>query len=213
MNDDELITMVRKHRTNIQMTTPVEEILSRGRTMRARRRIPGMAGAVAVAAAGALAVTGLLPGGQQASHQSSIQLTAAWTVTRQADGTIFVTIRELRDPAGLQARLRADGVPASVAFPGQRGPSCQPTNVAKERLSEVYQLYPGNPSPRIAIHPSALPKGVGVLINSGYTPSAQNPAMGKVPAKPAPGTGPARAGGALQVQVGLVKTSPQCTGS
>ncbi len=44
----------------------------------------------------------------------------------RADGTIAVTIRELRDPAGLQSRLRADGVPASVSFFGQQNPSCRP---------------------------------------------------------------------------------------
>ena len=37
------------------------------------------------------------------------------------DGTIYVTINELKDPAGLQSTLRADGVPASVTF---FGPHC-----------------------------------------------------------------------------------------
>ena len=49
---------------------------------------------------------------------------AAWTVTNQADGGIRVTIRELRDPAGLQRTLRADGVPASVTFLGHPNPAC-----------------------------------------------------------------------------------------
>jgi len=40
-------------------------------------------------------------------------------------GDIKVTIRELRDPAGLQRTLRADGVPASVTFAGQQNPACQ----------------------------------------------------------------------------------------
>jgi DNA-directed RNA polymerase specialized sigma24 family protein len=43
-----------------------------------------------------------------------------------ADGLVDVTIRELRDPAGLQSKLRADGVPASVTFSGQPNPSCRP---------------------------------------------------------------------------------------
>lgn len=37
---------------------------------------------------------------------------AVRTVTRQGDGSIRVTIRELRDPAELQDQLRAGGVPA-----------------------------------------------------------------------------------------------------
>lgn len=49
---------------------------------------------------------------------------AAWTVAKQADGNIHVTIRQLRDPAGLQRTLRADGVPAIVTFASHRHPSC-----------------------------------------------------------------------------------------
>jgi hypothetical protein len=45
----------------------------------------------------------------------------AWTVTENRDGTVRVTIREMRDPSGLQAKLRADGVrvvvTASLTWP------------------------------------------------------------------------------------------------
>lgn len=41
---------------------------------------------------------------------------AAWTVTREPNGLVAVTIRQLRDPAGLWRMLRADGVPANVRF-------------------------------------------------------------------------------------------------
>ena len=61
--------------------------MSRGRAVRARRRIPRLAGALAVAAGTALAVTTLLPGSDQAAQQPSAQL-AAWTVTKQTDGTV-----------------------------------------------------------------------------------------------------------------------------
>ena len=62
MTDDDLITLVREQRGSVQMTTPVEQIIGRGRALRARRRIPGLAaGALAVAAVAALAVTALLP--------------------------------------------------------------------------------------------------------------------------------------------------------
>ena len=117
MTDEELMTMVREQRTSVPMTTPVEQIISRGRTVRTRRRIPGVAGALAGAAAAALAVTALLPAGHQANRQPPIQL-AAWTVVKHADGTVFVTVRQLRDPAGLQRTLRADGVLANVTFFG-----------------------------------------------------------------------------------------------
>ena len=149
MNDDDLITLVRESFTGLHATTPVDQILRRGHAVRTRRRIPVLTGVLAVAAGAVLAVTTLLPGGHQPSPRPSplpaAQL-AAWTVTRQADGTIRVTIRELQDPAGLQSRLRADGVPASVTLTGQENPACRP--------------YPA--SATLAGTPSAAEPGPGV---------------------------------------------------
>lgn len=120
MNDNTVIAAVREPFTAVQMVTPVEQIVRRGRAVRARRRIAGLAAAAAVAAAATVAVTALLPAG----HPAGAQL-AAWTVIRQANGTIYVTIRELRDAAGLQNTLRADGVPVSVTFGSEPNPSCR----------------------------------------------------------------------------------------
>ena len=64
MNDDELITAVRDQRSKVPMTTPVEQIINRGHAVRARRRIPGLAAALAVVAAAVFAVTALLPAGR-----------------------------------------------------------------------------------------------------------------------------------------------------
>jgi hypothetical protein len=171
--NDELITAVREQRNKVRMDTPVEQIIGRGRAMRARRRIPGMAGALAVAAVAAFAVTALLPASHQSGQRPSAQL-AAWTVTRQADGTVYVTIRELRDPAGLQSKLRADGIPASVIFgnpPNAQPNPCQSYGGGPELLQNVFTLLapPGPPqghSTAMAIHPSALPDGVGVQVIS-----------------------------------------------
>ena len=68
-------------------------------------------------------VAALVPG--SGGSTGTAQLTA-WTVTRQADGNITITIRQLKDPAGLQATLRADGVPASVTFARQQNPALRP---------------------------------------------------------------------------------------
>ncbi len=125
MNDHELITLLREQRDKVPMTTPMEQIISRGRAVRARRRVPAVAASVGAAATAAVAVTALAPTNHQASHQPAVQL-AAWTVTKQAGGNISVTIRELNDPAGLQRTLRADGVPASVTFTSQQNPACHP---------------------------------------------------------------------------------------
>jgi hypothetical protein len=192
MNDDELITAVRESFTDIHSSTPAEQIVSRSRTIRARRRIPGAAGALAVVAGAALAVTTLLPASHQASHPAHAQL-ASWTVAKQADGSIRVTIRELRDPSQLQRKLRADGIPASVSV--ARNPACQgyPTSgtPAQRRavLAPVFQLAQSGYSSVIIIHPSALPTGTGVVINAAFQPRA------------------------FGFGVGLVQASQQCTGS
>ncbi len=193
MNDDKVITAVRESFTDVHMDTPVERIVSRGRAVRTRRRVPGMAGAVAVVAGAALAVAALLP----ASHQPSTRL-AAWTVAKQADGTIYVTIRELRDPAGLQSKLRADGVPASVTFAGKQNPSCRDYARASSGLTEkVIPPYRGNGRRYtvLVIHPWALPGDAGVLISASHV---QHPHEGGV---------------AIGMLVGLVQASHECTGS
>ena len=186
MNDDELITTVRESFTGIHSMTPVEQIVSRSRAVRARRRIPGLAAALAVAAGAAVAVTALLPASHQGS-QPGVQL-AAWTVVKQTDGTVSVTIRELRDPAGLQRRLREDGIPASVTFSGQLPRSCQRYPMDSALINRVFTSRPAGRSPVMIIHPAALPHGAGVEIS----PPAQRLMM--------------------NVAIGLVYASPQCTG-
>jgi hypothetical protein len=199
MNDDELMTAVRESFTGVHSRTPVETIVSRSRAVRARRRIPGMAGALAVAAGAAIAVT-TLPGSHQPSHPVTARL-AAWTVTKQADGDIAVTIRELRDPAGLQRTLRADGVPASVRFfPSRHQPNpCQGYDGSQRLYHKVlHELRPGNlgeNSILLIIHPSALPHGAGVGLQvTGIAGNPQRP-------------------GLHSLGIALVQASPQCTGS
>ena len=145
----------------------VEQIKRRGRAQQRRRLIPA-AGALVTAgaaAAVALAVTPTAP----ASHQPQVQL-AAWTVSKQANGDIQVTINQLKDPSGLQATLRADGVPASVTF-GQQNPACQSypqTEGSPGLMSQVFGLPSPGEHPAGAyvynIDPSALPSGAGVEI-------------------------------------------------
>ncbi len=83
-----------------------------------RRRFasPTLIGVATAAVAAAVALA-LLPG-SQAGHrggQGRVKL-AAWSVIKERHGLVKVTIRELRDPAGLQKTLRAAGVPANVRF-------------------------------------------------------------------------------------------------
>ena len=186
MIDDDLLTIVREQRSKVRMTTPVEQVIGRGRALRARRRLPGLAaGALALAGAAALAVTALLPAGHQAGRPLPAQL-AAWTVTQRAGGTIYVTVRQLRDAAGLQRRLRADGVPASVTFFGREPRACQPYPADRAVVGKVF----GGHGPPLVIHPAALPSGAGVQLNPGhYAPGAP-----------------------IALAFGLVRASSGCTG-
>jgi hypothetical protein len=233
MNDSELGTMVRQSVAEIHSATPVAQIISRGRAVRARRRIPGVAGALAMTAATALAVTALLtpghsgllasghprtshpgtqPSGRLGSHPASARL-AAWTVAMQANGDIDITINQLKDPAGLQATLRADGLPATVSFSGTLlSPSCQGYLASTSTLDAVFQGH----STYIAIDPSALPSGTGVAISdepgAGLpTPSGNIPSFGRTPTV-RPSVPPLSTAIDGPLAIGLVYASPQCTG-
>jgi hypothetical protein len=221
MNDSELRTVVRESVADIHSITPVAEIVNRGRAVRTRRRIPGVAGAALTVAAGAaLAVTTLVPSGHPGlassghpdSHPASVRL-AAWTVAKQANGDIDVTINQLKDPAGLQATLRADGLPVSVSFSGSTlNQSCEEYAASGSTLRAVAQFH----SDYLAIDPSALPSGTGVRIfdepgkrlpkPSGATPTHG----GTPPTHPSPGPLATELNGPLAVS--LVYASQQCTG-
>jgi hypothetical protein len=208
MNNDELVTTVRESVTGVHMTIPEEQIVSRSRTIRARRRIPAAAGALAAAAGGALAVTALVASGHQPGHPVSARL-AAWTVAKQASGEIDVTINQLQNPAGLQSTLRADGLPVNVSFSGPPlSASCQPyDNVSKDVLSAVVRLSSSGGNAHYVIDPSALPGGTGLSIYD--IPGAGAPTGSPL----TQGTGnPAPAGITGPLQFGLVYSSQQCTG-
>ena len=159
MNANDTVAVVRDSLTTakdslagVHMNTPPDAIARNGRARRRWHRLTGLTGAMAVMAGTALAVTALAPSGHTASqsghpasHPRTAQL-AAWTVAKQANGDIKVTIRELSDPSGLQSTLRADGVPANVTSLAQHDPSCRP--------------YPHDPGP-LQEH---LPSSEGVRV-------------------------------------------------
>jgi hypothetical protein len=145
---------------------------------RARIAGVGLVGAAAVVLATTVAYSGSTPDSHPNSAPDSrpakAQL-ADWTVTRQADGTVHIAIRELGDLAGLQSKLRAAGVPASVSTAGN--PVCvrYPLSATQSRLvlkfpnSQALYLGPSHlPFVRgastLTIHESAMPSGMGVEI-------------------------------------------------
>ena len=219
MNDNELITAVRESVADVHTVTPVAHVISRGRAVRARRRIPGLAGTLAMAAGTALAVTTLLPtghpgrlaSGHPGRHPATAQL-AAWTVARQVNGDIDVTINQLQDPAGLQSTLRADGLPVTVSFSGPSlSASCRPYDTARDVLSAVAHFHTSDGRAYLVISPSALPSGTGVSIfdepgAGAPLPSPHMPRHGRGSGSTVPAgiTGP--------LAIGLVYASQQCTG-
>jgi hypothetical protein len=229
MSDTDVLSAVRDSLSGTPVAGPpdVEAIMARGCARRHRRRlIPGMTGTLAVAAGAALAATTLAPAGHQATpqagHQPAARL-AAWTVTRLAGGDISVTIRELKDPAGLQGVLRADGVPASVTFAGKLNPACEP--------------YPGGtipwpPQPPTPLLRQVFPRPYGLLPPSAprargwsQAPGHGSPPPVSLPPRQtviviAPSALPGHAGVQIAATYGarwigparVVYASPQCTG-
>jgi hypothetical protein len=232
MSDSDVLTAVRDRLSGMPLASPpdVGAIMARGRARRNRRLIPGVTGALAVAAVAALAVTALAPGTHPASHQAGRQPTvqlAAWTVTKLADGNISVTIRELKDPAGLQRTLRADGVPASVTFASQQNAACQPypggslplqlpagaTRLLKRVFPKPYRYLP---------LPSHLPTHMRMVRAYGRPQAAPpRPSVNQTVIVIDPSALPHDAGVRLAASAGaqailtpqVVYTSAQCTGS
>jgi hypothetical protein len=250
MNDTELADAVRSGLTEVcdslstvHLAIQASQIMARADRTRRHRRYGVLAGAGGLAAAAlAVSVSMALPasspvnsGHPQASRPAvspGVRL-ASWTVTRQPDGRIRVTFfGQLRDPAGLQSTLRADGVPASVTFIGQQNPACKGIPVAPGSVVEgpgfvrdpqnAYNQPQAN-APR-QVQASGVPNSENpydqsqgaLVINSSALPSGaglQIAVMRGIPLGPSgPWTYP-KGSGQPVVEVFLVKASPQCTGS
>jgi hypothetical protein len=222
MNDDEVITTVTEQRDKVHSHTSVDQIISRGRAVRARRRVPRVAaalGAVAtVAAAVSVALSASHPAASHPASHPLIARLAAWTVAKQANGDIKITIRELGDPSGLQSTLRADGVPANVSSSTQPDPSCQPYPQTQALFTSVYHAQKGVGSGNtvLVIHPSALPSGAGVQIGASADGRAGGRGLHQVAGNQTvhqPVHQVAARAGNIVLRVDLVYASQQCTGS
>ena len=103
MNDHELLTVMRESFADVESVTPVERIVSRGKAIRARRRIPGVIAVAAVAAAVGTAVA-LLPSGPATPAPVATHTTAYVVshVTRALDampGNTVVFTQRMTVPA------------------------------------------------------------------------------------------------------------------
>jgi hypothetical protein len=179
--------------------------------LRRRYARPALIGVATAAVAAAVALA-LVPGPPAARAHHGVQAgttLAAWTVIQLRHGELHVTIRELRDPSGLQQVLRADGVPANVQFlhhdfMATTSTHDLPKGCLNPRMSDKAnaelqgKIMPIDPLPlrgvAINIRPSAIPRGIGLYLKAWAA---------------APGT---QSGTYLTLQADLVQATPPCTG-
>jgi hypothetical protein len=192
MNEQELITAVRHSVHEVHMNVPAEQIVSRGRAIRAsgRRRLAACATAVAAAGSvvlglglsGALgaapnatpnAATGAIRGTGTVRETGTIR-TAAFTLTRNANGTdtLTLTLSQVFDPATLQQALAQDGIPALVKIDTRCTSNPPPPSPSSLGVLSV-QLPDGTPVPRTtpAGHANPIPGTAVTVINPSAMPS------------------------------------------
>jgi hypothetical protein len=156
---------------------------------RTRRRLTWAAASALAAGAAAVAITALAgqpaPSGRIAQNATSgpspkptpaaSTTLTAWTVTENPDGMLKVTIREMEDPSGLQATLRADGarvvVTASLSWPAAcsewRGGSYQMGDQVVQ--TENRTGLPSADGTEFLIKPSAIPAGALLWVGLSQT--------------------------------------------
>jgi hypothetical protein len=156
VNDDQVITAVREQRDMVRSHTPVDQIISRGRTVRARRRMAGAVTGLAAVAAGtvlALGLTGVH--GAAPAHSTGTIRTTAFTLVEHANGTATLTINPnvLLEPRTLQRDLRRDGIPAMVTT----GRFCS-SHPSPAGFTQVVTGQKASPD-TMTISPAAMPAG------------------------------------------------------
>jgi hypothetical protein len=179
MNDDELLTAVREQRTKVPMTVPVDQIISRGRAVRARRRIRGAVSGLAVVTAAAVVLGLGLSGafGSAPARSTGTIRTAAFTLAEHANGTATLTLSApvLLDPSVLQRDLRQDGIPAVVTA----GSFCS-SHPIPSGFTQVVSGPPGpnaTPNARLTytltytINPAAMPAGTELSFGTEKIPN------------------------------------------
>jgi hypothetical protein len=198
--DDDLLTAVRESFAGARLDTPLDATIRRGRRLRGRRRRGGVAAAVVLAAG--LTVAGLVASrsGQPApqARPTPPATLAAWTVTKGPGHTVTILVRQLRDPAGLERTLRADGVPAAVAFQGgmlsDTPPvphTCQNVRMSDSANADLQGKIIGlglGASPReiaLVIHAAEIPRGIGLNLTVQTNGSGYGWSLGLVQASPA----------------------------
>lgn len=144
-----------------------------------RRPVLLAGGALAAAAAAAIVLPATLPGGT-----ASTFVTAAWAVQRNPDGTVKITFKDYRDPAGLQRALAKAGVRARVVSPPEvvrklrnggteSYPSCNydvtGSFLEPPEIQQAVATKERGPHMSVVIHPAAMPAGSLLFIEDTAT--------------------------------------------
>jgi hypothetical protein len=177
MNDDsalgtvrDSLTMAKDSLTEVHMSTPVDTVVRHGRAARRRHRLIGLAGAGAVAVAAALAVG--LTGVAAPAHRTGAIRTASFTLVSNANGTSTLTInpRVLLDLGTLQSDLRQDGIPAIVT--AGRFCSSDPPPAGFRQVVSFSPNPRGNApltpvaDPTVTFNPAPMPAGTELSFGS-----------------------------------------------
>jgi len=167
MNDDDVLaamrctlTRVKDSLTDVHMDKPPYAIMAQARGRRMRRTMPAVgAGGAALGIGLALALSGSPP----TARSVHVNLDA-WSVNTTSSGKIDVTIRQLRDPAGLSRTLANAGVPVKLTF----GRVCTSESASMEReLEAALHKLPGRGEVMLVINPAAIPAGSELVIGIG----------------------------------------------
>ncbi|MEU8267865.1 hypothetical protein AB0B89_11910 [Sphaerisporangium sp. NPDC049002] len=128
------------------------------------RRLLATAAVTAIAAAAAIAVPLVTGTG-----------TAAYAVTKNPDGSVTLTIREFRDPEGVEDELAAAGVRADVTYMplGKRceRPGFRPLDADQANMPTKEELLSKDPAVRAKIREklASSPSGKAIRMRNGIT--------------------------------------------
>ncbi|ETK33403.1 hypothetical protein [Microbispora sp. ATCC PTA-5024] len=178
MNDDDMLATLRSSLTStkdalthVRMDQRPEAIMARARGRRLRGIAGVGTGGLALAIGLALSLSGGTPvtsgdhpgapSGSSGARAVHVNL-AAWSVNTSPDGMVEVTIRELKDPAGLSKTLADAGVPVVLTS----GHVCSSPD-DKLQVSDVVHKLPGDGGLAITIDPEAMPAGTELVIGIG----------------------------------------------
>lgn len=204
MNDQDVTTTVRQSLYEVHLDVPIADIVQRGAALRARRfRLRVVAATVTAALIVVTSAALLTPNASKAGHLRTghhVNLTA-WTVSESSNGPVAVTIRQLTDFVGLEARLQTYGIPSLVTPSFALPPSCVEWHAGDYTTGSIVTLasesgLPDASGVEFTIQPAAIPQGALLWLGLAQTGA------------PAGSTGPAG-----PMSVGLFDDTAACSGS